>query len=135
MQGKHGDKILTLLLVIWTSNKMGKIKKYFLGCSTFQAHIIYQLLCTGDSTMKMNSASPRFSLPMLIVLALSTSVPEKILFFVVPGERKREAHAQATVSWVADASKHSTSNMQDLHWGFAKSKPAFSPSLLLLKAF
>lgn len=85
--------------------------------------------------MEMNSTSSRFSLPMLIVLALSTSVPEKILFFVALGERQREANAQATVSWAADASKRSTSNMQDLRWGLAKSKPSFSPSLLMLNAF
>lgn len=86
--------------------------------------------------MEMNSTSPRFSLPMLIVLALSTSVPEKILFFVVPGETQREANAQgSTVSWAAESSKRSTSHMQDLCWGFAKSKSSFSPFLVMLNAF
>lgn len=85
--------------------------------------------------MEMNSTSPRFSLPMLIVLALSTSVPEKILFFVAPGGKQREANAQATVSWAAAASKRSTYSMQDLCWGSAKSKASFSLPLLMLNAF
>lgn len=104
-------------------------------CLTSQAHIFFQLLGSAD-----RYHGNEFNItPLLLAYAYCSGLEYicawKILFFVVPGERQRKTNAQATVSWAADASKHSASKMQDLCWGFAKSKPSFSSSLLMLNAF
>lgn len=111
------------------------MKKYIFVCSIFQAHIICRLLCSGD-----RYHGNEFNISLLLLAYAYCSGLEyicawKIVFFVVPGERQREASAQAVVSWAAHASKRNTSNMQDLCWGFAKWKPSFSPCLLMLNAF
>lgn len=78
MQCKHGDKILILLLVILTNNKMAKIKKKTFLCVQSTKHTKFSgFSAVVIGTMEMKSTSSYFSLPMLIVLALSTFVPKK----------------------------------------------------------
>ena len=80
-------------------------------------------------TMEMNSASPCFSLLMLIVLASRICDSLKNTFLCGSRKKKTEKHKRTghrTVIWGVDASKRSTYNMQDLCCGFAKSKPSFS---------
>lgn len=133
---KHVDMILKLLLVRQRDKKQNgkKKKKTFLCfCSTSQAHtslcihIICQLLCSSD---RYHGNEFNISL-LLLAYAYCSGLAYLCLrnTFLCGARRKTEKHkctGLRTVIWVVDASKRSTYNMQDLCWGFAKSKPSFS---------